>query len=96
MSELDKLELWLKENGYTYERIEENWDYGRHQIVVNEGTEKQWDAICQRGSYGYAEGLLEIYGYIVSEEDGDSIVGWLNADAVINRVRQKEGDGDAD
>ncbi len=90
MSELDKLELWLKKNGYTYERIEENWDYGRHQIVVNKDTEKQWDAICQKGSYGYAEGLLEIYGYIVTEEDGDTVVGWLNADAVINRVRQKE------
>ena len=48
MSELDKLELWLKKNSYTYERIEENWDYGRHQIVVNKNTEKQWDAICQK------------------------------------------------
>ena len=95
MSELDKLELWLKKYGYKYQRIEEYWDYGRHQIIVYEGTEKQWDAICQKGSFGYAEGLLEIYGSIVDEEkDGDTIVGWLNADEVINRVRKKDGDGE--
>lgn len=87
MSELDKLELWLKKYGYKYERIEEDGIFGRHQIVVNEGTEKRWDAICHRGSFGYAEGLLEIYGYIVED---DSVVGWLHADAVINMVRQKE------
>lgn len=101
MSELDKLEAYLKEHGYEYERItEENmntdlWsrevvDMGRKQIVVSENGKRKWDAICQWGSYGYNEGLLEIYGSIVDEKkDGDDVVGWLTAQDVIDRLEGK-------
>lgn len=98
MSELDKLECYLKEHGIWHKRIDEpafipmidDGDVGRHQIVVydEEGGTK-WDAICQFGSYGYKEGLLEIYGNIVDEKkDGDVVVGWLTADDVIARIER--------
>ena len=92
MSELDKLETNLKGHGIRYKRIDEpafipmldDGDVGRHQIVVydEEGSIK-WDAICQFGSYGYKEGLLEIYGDIVEGECVEGVIGWLTANDVI-------------
>ncbi len=92
MSELDKLEQYLKDNGIRYKRIDKNtgiWE--RHQIVVlNSNSEIEWDAICHRGSYGFEQGLLEIYGTLVDyEKDGDSVVGWLTAEDVIKRIKQQ-------
>lgn len=100
MSELDKLERYLKEHGIRHKRIDEpafipmidDGDVGRHQIVVydEEGGTK-WDAICQYGSFGYKEGLLEICGDIVEEEyDDDVVVGWLTADDVIKRMQTND------
>lgn len=98
MSELDKLESYLKEHGYEYTR--EDFDgilpYGsnsKHQIIVYKDGERIWDAICHYGSYGYEEGLLEIYGSIVWEDiDGDTVRGWLTADDVISRIEKgREG-----
>ena len=87
MSELDKLEKHLKDNGYEYSRIDNDGAWGRHQIIViGQDGKESWDAICQRGSYGFEQGLLEIYGSIVTEEDGDSVVGWLTAEDVIKRI----------
>ena len=68
--ELNKLEAYLKDNGYVYERIDESpWHDGyidKHIVIVYEGKDENgnfknrlWDAICHFGSYGYAEGLLE-------------------------------------
>lgn len=96
-SELDKLETLLTERGIKYERKDQETTYDafgylesldRHQICVPEyGKKCQWDAICQKGSYGYEKGLLEIYGCLVDEiMDGDSVVGWLTAQDVIDRV----------
>ena len=90
MSELDKLEAYLKDNGYEYKRTDINSPelYGStHKIVVTDKDGNYlWDAICHRGSYGFEQGLLEIYGNIVTEEDGDSVVGWLTAEDVIKRI----------
>ena len=90
MNELDKLESYLKENGYEYIREDDNSQrYNKHQIIVFNNGDRSWDAICQFGSYGYEESLLEIYGDIVDEEkDGDSVVGWLTAEDVIQRCKQ--------
>ena len=91
MKELDKLEEYLRNNGYSYERIDEEHMFCNiHQIIVNKGTPEQWDAICQRGSYGYVAGLLEIYGSIVFPTDQDSVVGWLKAKDVIKRLESKK------
>lgn len=90
MSELDKLEEYLKENGYDYERIDEDMGeiINRHQIIVfGKNGEIEWDAICQYGSYGYKDGLLEVMGKpVVKSTDYDSVVGHLSAGDVIRRL----------
>lgn len=89
MTELDKLEEYLKVNGYEYERIDEEGSafapmFNRHQIYVYKDGEVDWDVICHYGSYGYSAGLLEIYGNIVHGED--IVEGWLTADEIIERL----------
>lgn len=90
MSELDKLEKYLKDHNVPYERIDEaagEAPIDRHQILVKDKDgDVIWDAICQRGSYGYGQGLLEIMGTLVRPEDGGSVKGWLTAEDVIRRI----------
>ena len=104
MTELDKLEKWLKESGYLKEhgyscrRIDEDPQEnpylgeigGRHQIVIENARGKRvWDAICQRGSYGYDEGLLEVMGApVVRKTDGDRVCGYLTAEDIFRRLRE--------
>lgn len=98
LTELNKLEGYLRKNGIEYERIDQEREldvYGmaiqleRHQICVPAKEDKDWDVICHWGSYGYEEGLLELYGSLVTEKDGDSVAGWLTADDVIKRIESK-------
>ena len=91
MSELDKLEKYLKEHGYEYTRndVDEEPYEDVHQIVVYENGQRLWDAICHTGSYGHEAGLLEIMGAIVWYDiDGDSVRGWLTANDVIARIER--------
>lgn len=92
MNELDKLEAYLKEHGYRYERIEKDaskFECERHQIIIyDENDERQWDAICHRGSYGYEAGLLEVMGEKVVRVQ-DSVEGYLRADEVIKRLEEE-------
>lgn len=102
MTEMEKLVEYLDKSGANYERIKEtnimtfpggnDIDLGRNQVVVyDNGGCYKWDAICQFGSFGYKEGLLEIMGDIVDEgKDGDSVAGWLTAESVIKRVKAQE------
>lgn len=94
LSEMDKLEAYLKRNGIEYHRMhrprcESEEGYvceERNQIIVNDGEERQWDAICHKGSYGYEDGLLEIMGCIV--RDDYVVEGWLTAADVIERIEE--------
>ena len=91
MTEMDKLEKWLKENaprfGWTYTREDKGTlPYDQHQICVYSDGIIQWDVICHYGSYGYRQGLLEIYGNLV---DG-GVKGWLTAEDIIRRIEKKE------
>ena len=91
MSELDKLENYLKERGIQYERIDEEGIFNRHQILVKDKNgDVIWDAICQLGSYGYEAGLLEIMGALVRPEDSDSVAGWLTAEDIIMRIEGRK------
>ncbi len=91
MSEMDKLYSYLVENGYHVRRIEKDPEgIERNQIVVVDSAgEYLWDAICHYGSYGYEKGLLEIMGEIVDPSCEDSVEGWLTADDVIARVKER-------
>lgn len=103
LTQLDWLEEYLKTNGISYVRVDlddedlDRHDYCRvkfdhHQLIIyDERGDRLWDAICQRGSYGAEEGLLEIYGEIVNPMAGDSVEGWLTAKDVIERIEQRKG-----
>ena len=91
MSELDKLEAYLREHGYVFRRINDDQELmSRHQIIVyNKRGRRIWDAICHWGSHGFEEGLLEVMGKpVVRKSDGDDVVGWLTAQDVINRLEE--------
>ena len=100
MTEMDKLENYLKDHGFQYER---NKNIGqfldeleitigvRDQIIVYDNEKRDWDAICQPGSYGYEQGLLEVMGdRVVRPSDGDSVCGYLTAQDVIDRLEGKD------
>lgn len=90
-NQLDILEKMLIEKGIRYTRIDDPGQNTEgavvgefHQIQVrNLGYE--WDVICQPGSYGYEEGLLEFQDGV--EED---VIGYLTAEQVIKIVESKE------
>lgn len=100
LTELDKLEKYLKEHGYEYGRIDDDGDLeeianrhglmrciDQHQIVVYKDGKRDWDAICQFGSYGVEMGLLEIMGARVVR-NRDSVEGYLTADEIIERLEE--------
>lgn len=97
LTELNKLEEYLKAHKIPYERRDEETElpFGldRHQIgvpVLPPSENCKWDAICHYGSYGVEHGLLEIAGSLVDEEkDGDSVCGWLTAEDVIARIEKE-------
>lgn len=107
ITELDKLENYLKENDIEYERIDTEMPpdilmgspviiprgFGeRHQICVpHTGSDCDWDVICNYGSYGFEDGLLELMGTLVTEEEYeyDSVVGYLTAEDIIERLETK-------
>ena len=87
--ELDKLAFYLSEHGYNYKRRTPNEKDSRNSVVVyDENGKYLWDAICFYGSYGFEDGLLEIYGNIVTDEEReiDNVVGYLTAEDIINRL----------
>lgn len=106
LTQLNKVEEYLKDKGIPYERFDNEdiplsatityalKESERHQICVPgyNAQIREWDVICQRGSYGAEEGLLEIYGSIVDPCARDSVEGWLTADDVIARIEGGEED----
>ena len=100
MSELDKLQEYLKQRGYRFQRVDsfpskqflaacpiKEKGFGeRHQIIVyKDDGNIWWDAICHWGSYGFEQGLLEIMGKELTNDD-DSVEGYLTAEEIINRL----------
>lgn len=94
MSELDKLQEYLKRKEYKFERVDRDSAKGKrnewHQIIVYHGDSSKWfDAVCQPGSLGYQDGLLELMGplSIMRPRDKyDSVEGYLTAQEIINRL----------
>lgn len=67
-----------EQNGVEYKPMD------LHQIVVYKDGVRSWDVICQRGSYGCEEGLLEGMGDLF----GTDVEGWLTAADVIQRLEE--------
>ena len=99
MSELDILTRYLKDHNIPFERYDcskEDFEaddectfyIDRHQICVPNQQYMLWDVICQEGSYGYRDGLLEAYGDIV--EVDDTVEGYLTAQDIIERIEKHQ------
>ena len=99
MSELDILTQYLKDHNIPFERYDCNKEdfeaddectfyIDRHQICVPNRRYILWDVICQEGSYGYRDGLLEAYGDIV--EADDVVEGYLTAQDIIERIEKHQ------
>ena len=100
MSELDILTQYLKDHNIPFERYDcskadiklTDGEYtlciDRHQICVPNRRYILWDVICQEGSYGYRDGLLEAFGDIV--EVDDVVEGYLTAQDIIERIEKHQ------
>ena len=83
MTELEKLEEYLKEHDYNYRwnsvcRGYEGYPCQDQIIVYRPGHERSWDVVCHYFSYDRPDGLLELYGELCTD-----VIGWLTADDVI-------------
>lgn len=92
LTEMNKLEEYLKAKNIRFDRADENGDpFDRHQIIVfDKDGNRLWDAICNYGSYGCENGLLEIMGDIVPPDHDDTVEGWLTANDVIKRIEWRQ------
>lgn len=61
----------------------------QHQLIVYDVNGRRlWDAICQWGSYGYSQGLIEVMGTMCQNKH-DRVEGWLTAQDIINRLEAR-------
>lgn len=87
MTELDKLENYLKNHNYEYDRHPLN--EGEQIVVFIKGTDSwDFDAVCSPFTYGGNEGLLEIMGTIVENEE-DEVEGYLTTEEIIDRLEKR-------
>lgn len=85
LTEMNKLENYLKANGFEYQREDEDAEpMDKHQIIVFENGVRSWDVICHYGSYGSDEGLLEGMGDLF----GPDVDGYLTAEDVIKKIEE--------
>lgn len=83
-SEIKKLINLLDGEGIPYELTKE---FNGYHIVYPNSEERRCSVICHDYSYGHEAGLLEIMGLLTEEETWyDSVVGWLEAEDVFNRI----------
>ena len=61
-------------------------EYSRNQIIYGRIDENTWklDAIDQFGSYGHREGLIEVWGQLGMDSNGDPLV--MTADEVFEII----------
>lgn len=83
LTEMSKLAAGLTLKGITFTT---HTLLGGMQIVVEDSDgNRKWDAICHCGSYGGDEGLIEIMGTIVRNDD-DEVEGYLTAEKILSRL----------
>lgn len=97
--EIEKLHKMLESAGiehvYRY-RDEFHYLAGReieldpgYQIIIEECGKRIISVVEGFGSYGFEVNRLEIMGLLTDEElDADSVVGWLSAENVFDRIKE--------
>ena len=89
LTEFNKLEQMLKKAGILYERVDDvqgtaDFVFEFHQLRHPEeyGDKWLWDVICNTGSYGSEEGLLELWGKDIMDPEG-----YLNAEECLDEIK---------
>ena len=79
--EEEDLIYWLKHSG-------ENGKYKRNQIIYGRYSKSDWlfDAVCQGGSYGSKESLVESYGDLGVDTEGNPMV--LTAEQAFEIIKK--------
>ncbi len=96
MTELDKLEQYLKEHNYIFTRHADQIEVFADEEAKERGrnNDREWDAICHEDSLGYEEGLLEVldkhHEYFIPKDYYDDVLGWLTAQDIINLLENKK------
>ena len=84
MDELNKLENWLKDNGYHY--ISKPKFSGGIVVVNDPNGNYLWDAVWHEFSYGHEKGLLEVMGEALL--DHDDVEGWLTCEDIVKKIKE--------
>lgn len=89
-AEMEKLKSLLQEAGIPFEEDPAfNLSMGGMGIQYPSKKDCVCDVILHQGSYGHDVGALEIMGLLTDEEaEQDSVVGWLDAEDVFERIRK--------
>ena len=84
-TEILKLDKMLTDANipHTLDRFLDGW-----QVIYPSEEKIIADAIQHYGSYGSSKNLLEIMGLVKPEETSDSVLGYLTADDVFNRMSE--------
>ena len=91
--EMGKLERMLTRSDIPYQKNKTDLPLKNQLLVPQQydGVHEEYpivSVICNRGSFGYEEGLLEICGLLTDGElESDDVVGWLTADEVFKRIK---------
>lgn len=87
--EIFKLKDMLEQLGIAFEFSEDKIMQGYQIVLFDEEGDVVVSVIQHRGSYGNNHNKLEIMGLLTDEElCNDSVVGWLSADNVFNRIKK--------
>lgn len=84
MDELNKLENWLKDNGYHY--ISKPKFSGGIVVVNDSDGNYLWDAVWHEFSYGHEKGLLEVMGEAIL--DHDDVEGYLTCEDIVQKIKE--------
>lgn len=84
-------EFWKNNFMQCAEQYGECGIYERNQIIYGRSGEHNWklDGICQYGSYGANDDMIETYGELGTDEDGEPRV--LNANQVFEIIKEDFG-----
>lgn len=79
---------WPEEARTVPELFSGNERFVHNQIIYGRIDEITWklDGICQSGSYGARQGLIETYGKLGTDAEGDPLV--LRADDVFQIIKE--------
>ena len=87
-TEMNKLIEMLNDANIPFELTTDVEGNENNQVWYPSQKNRVCDVICHQYSYGGRDGLLEIMGLLTEEEaEYDSVVGYLTAEDVFNRIK---------